>query len=154
MDIVRATQQDIELLRQTRVAFLRSFRGFTAETEEQLRRELAADYTTHLGPAGGLVALLGKEGDTIVSSAFMSVYERPPTDRLLSRRYGRLTNIYTYPEHRGRGHAKVLVKAILDIARQEGLASVELNASDGGLALYRSLGFKMQDGVPMWLACM
>ena len=52
-----------------------------------------------------------------------------------------MLNVYTNPEHRGRGLARMLMEHILGWARAQGFATVELHASDEGRPLYEKLGF-------------
>ena len=151
MEIFRATQQDIGLLVQSRVDFLLTFRDFDGEVEKTLRGRLADYFSAHLAEGGGLAALYGMQDGELVATAVMLVQENIPADWRLDSHFGKLTSIYTYPQHRGKGYAKALLKELLALARREGLSHVELVATDEGLPLYRSLGFELQDGVPMWL---
>lgn len=50
-------------------------------------------------------------------------------------------NVYTEPTHRQRGLARRVMHVIIDWCRDEGLACVQLHASDDGRPLYASLGF-------------
>jgi len=50
-------------------------------------------------------------------------------------------NVYTEPAFRNRGLARRLMHAVIDWCRAQGLASVQLHASDAGRPLYESLGF-------------
>ncbi|MFT3819710.1 MAG: GNAT family N-acetyltransferase [Rubrivivax sp.] len=57
---------------------------------------------------------------------------------------GYLYNIRVEPEFRGRGHAKAALEALVDRAREMGLASIGLHVfafNTTALALYRSLGW-------------
>ena len=53
-----------------------------------------------------------------------------------------IVNIYTEPEHRRRGLARLVMNTILGWCRDEGLHAVVLHASRDGRALYESLGFQ------------
>ena len=52
-----------------------------------------------------------------------------------------IINVYTKPEHRGRGVARLLVQAAVDASKAAGFSVVELHASDAGRPLYASMGF-------------
>jgi ribosomal protein S18 acetylase RimI-like enzyme len=55
---------------------------------------------------------------------------------------GNVFNMSTDPGHRHRGYARACLEALLDWFRDETAAGViDLNATDDGIALYRSLGF-------------
>jgi GNAT superfamily N-acetyltransferase len=51
-------------------------------------------------------------------------------------------NVYTEPAFRNRGLARRLMHTVIDWCRAQGLASVQLHASDAGRPLYEALGFK------------
>ena len=53
-----------------------------------------------------------------------------------------ILNVYTEPEFRKRGIARQIVLTILALAKQKGLRSVNLHASDEGRYLYERLGFE------------
>ena len=52
-----------------------------------------------------------------------------------------ILNVYTEPEFRKRGIARQIMLTILAWARERGLRSVNLHASDEGRTLYEKLGF-------------
>ena len=55
---------------------------------------------------------------------------------------GYLDNIYTHPDHRGRGLARVLVQGAVAEAQARDIRFVSLYASEAGRPLYEQLGFK------------
>lgn len=52
-----------------------------------------------------------------------------------------LAGVWTHPDHRRRGHARVACHALLGAAFDDGLALAWLSAAEGALALYEGLGF-------------
>ena len=78
---------------------------------------------------------------SIVSLALMLVSEKPPNPRFPHGRIGTVFNVFTVPEHRRRGLARQVMGALVEDARLRGLDLVELNATDDGYDLYKSLGF-------------
>jgi GNAT superfamily N-acetyltransferase len=54
----------------------------------------------------------------------------------------RILNVFTEPEWRRRGVAKLLLEEIIAWAREKRLDRLVLHASDEGQALYEGLGFK------------
>jgi GNAT superfamily N-acetyltransferase len=52
-----------------------------------------------------------------------------------------VVNVYTEPDWRRRGVARVLMRTVLEWALDRGLDRLVLHASDDGRALYASLGF-------------
>lgn len=149
MEIRQAGMEDMEALVRVRADFLQAFRTIAPEALEAMEASLR-EYLAHALPQGRLVAVLAREDGAVVGSAFMSVHQRPPSDRLPSGVYGRLTNIYVYPEHRGRGTAQAMLGVLMLAARDQKVEAVELNSAEGAEGLYRKLGFAPADGTHMW----
>jgi len=61
-----------------------------------------------------------------------------------------VTGVATPPEHRGRGIASWLMVRALAGAREAGLASASLQASQAGAPIYERLGFRDLGFVEMW----
>lgn len=76
----------------------------------------------------------------IAGGAGLWVMEWPPVPVDTTCRRGYILNVYTYPAHRRRGVARMLIKAILDYCAKR-FITVTLHASDDGRALYESFGF-------------
>jgi GNAT superfamily N-acetyltransferase len=56
-------------------------------------------------------------------------------------RQGLIVNVFTEPEWRRSGIAKLLMKEIIAWSREQSLDDLVLHASDRGRALYEQLGF-------------
>ena len=78
----------------------------------------------------------------IVSTAALSFYYLTPKPSNIEGKYGYISSMYTLEEHRRKGLGKRLVKTILEHAREIGLRCVKLHASEYGVPLYESVGFK------------
>ncbi|MDE1175886.1 MAG: GNAT family N-acetyltransferase [Edaphobacter sp.] len=80
--------------------------------------------------------------EIVVSSGGIHLREQGPLPACLrTGRWGHIANVYTAPEHRGRGLARALISEILSWAKAERLDRITLTASKDGASLYRSLGF-------------
>lgn len=77
-----------------------------------------------------------------VSGLGLWIIEWPagPLDAVGRRAY--LMNVYTEPRCRGRGFARRLVQTAIAWAREQGMMTVLLHASDAGRPIYEALGFK------------
>lgn len=53
-----------------------------------------------------------------------------------------IVNVFTEPEHRRRGLARLIMDALVELCRAQGWSIVFLHASDDGRPLYESMGFK------------
>jgi GNAT superfamily N-acetyltransferase len=54
---------------------------------------------------------------------------------------GHVFGVVTDPAERGRGHARAVMEGLLAWFDERGASRVDLNASPGGMPLYRKLGF-------------
>ena len=97
----------------------------------------------------GWLASSDKEPGQIVAGAGVQLrgvqaHPQPNADGkidIVSGRQAIIQNVYTEPDWRRRGLATLLIKRIIDWARQERIDSLVLHASDEGRALYERLGF-------------
>ena len=89
--------------------------------------------------------LIAEENGKLLSTAAIVYYDLPPsfTNKIGVRGY--ITNVYTVPEHRGKGLAKTLLKTLLDDAKSRGIKKIWLGASKLGRPLYEKLGFIQQE---------
>ena len=93
---------------------------------------------------GSYVGLLLQEEGTkeIVAGAGIFFMEFPPHWMHLEARRAYLLNFYTVPEARGKGYAKVLLKACIDLCRERSVEVVTLHASPFGRPIYEKFGFE------------
>jgi len=140
-----ATHEDIPQLIELRMAYLLAdFGTLDATVEDTIRGSLPSFFDRHLG--GDLFAYAMRCDDgSIVSLALTLVSEKPPNPRFPHGRIGTVFNVFTVPEHRRRGLARQVMGALVEDARLRGLDLVELNATDDGYGLYKSLGFSDAD---------
>jgi len=146
-----ATTADLELISWHRARMFQDmnelppelFDSFRAQSLETIRRMFAQ------GSYIGWLASLENQPDKIVAGAgaqLRDVAPRPQPDSsgkigIVSGKQAIIQNVYTEPEWRRRGLAAVLIRTILDWARDQWIASVVLHASEQGRAVYERLGF-------------
>ena len=125
-----------------RMAYLAADFGELAPDDEvAIRAALPSYFARHLdNDLFAFVALA--DDDTIASVALLLVSEKPANPRFVNGRIGTVFNVYTVPEHRRLGLASKVMARLVSFAREQGLDLVELNATDEGYPLYRSLGFE------------
>ena len=139
----RASLGDIEQLVRLRIGYLTAdFGTLDTQQEEALWRELPAYFELHLD--FDLLAFVAREQESgeIVCCAWLLLVTKPPSPRFPHGQTGTLFNVYTVPEHRRRGLARRVMEHLLSAAYELNLDVVELNATEDGYELYRSLGFK------------
>ena len=94
---------------------------------------------------GRYVGLLLEEGGSCVAAAGIFFAEFPPHYLDLEPVRPYLLNFYTAPEWRGKGLAKVLVKACVEHCRERGCKVVTLHASKFGRPVYEGFGFQQSN---------
>ena len=142
ISIGQATVADIGELGRLRLEYLsEDFGELTSEQEEKLVHEIAPYLRWHLGT--GLMVFVARDDEAgIVSCAWLLLIEKPPSPRFLHGRTGTLFNVYTHPDWRRRGLASRVMEALIEDARLRHLDLLELNATEDGYPLYRTLGFR------------
>lgn len=113
-------------------------------------------WLAELMPAGGYVGWVVEDADAegrpIVAGGGATLIPWPPGPRYPGTRLAFAYNVYTEPEHRGRGLARQIMHALHAFCREEGIGSVALNASTFGQPLYESLGYQVTPSPMMFLS--
>lgn len=82
------------------------------------------------------------EQGNVVAGAGLWIMDWPPHAIDQTTRRGNILNVYTDPEHRRLGLARLLAIHIMDFCRDENIRTVVIHPSDEGRVLYESLGFR------------
>jgi GNAT superfamily N-acetyltransferase len=90
---------------------------------------------------GSLRVWLAEVNGAVVAGGAVLIFGHPSIPNDLNPQRALILNMYTEPEHRRRGYAKVIVETIVGWCCTQGFASVSLHASDAGRHLYEVLGF-------------
>jgi GNAT superfamily N-acetyltransferase len=119
------------------------FESFRAKSAERVRPSLAS------GEYIGWLVPHPEDADKIIAGAGVMLREIPPIP--LPRASGEtvvydtgqalIVNVFTEPEWRRRGIARLLLERIIAWCREQRIESVVLHASEEGRALYQQLGF-------------
>ncbi|HEU4558878.1 MAG TPA: GNAT family N-acetyltransferase [Longimicrobium sp.] len=144
----RATATDAAVLAHHRAAMFRDMGSLRPELYDALR-EAARPWFADAVPAGEYVAFLAAPADRpdeIVAGAGAQLRRQlprptPDGDGIEVRQQALVLNVYTEPAWRRRGLAALLMEHVLAWAREAGVGSVVLHASDEGRPLYEQLGF-------------
>ncbi|HET9800411.1 MAG TPA: GNAT family N-acetyltransferase [Chthoniobacterales bacterium] len=146
-----ATRADLEVISHHRARMFSDMGTLPPEVFDSFRIQSleALRSIFERGVYVGWLASPQDDPEEIVAGAGVQVREMPP--RPQSDATGKIDiiwgkqiiiqNVYTEPEWRRRGLASLLIKSILDWAREEAIDSVVLHASDKGRAVYERLGF-------------
>lgn len=142
MNIYKATLDDISDLIQLRIDFLTMDQGrLSDQNEKEIRTQLKVYLAKHI-PLEDFIAVIAKHPiGKIASAAFLIIQERPANPSFITGLTGTLLNVVTYPEFRRKGIASQVIGEIINEARQKGVSSIDLYATDDGRELYKKLGF-------------
>lgn len=142
MNIVfgEATKADIEQLVNLRIAYMiDDFGGVSAYEKTCMEKQLPDYFNRKLGDE--LIAFVARDGERIVSVAYLHIIEMPANSILLSGLYGEVLSVYTEPAYRGNGLCTKLIQNLIDYGRKRGLGRVDLSATKEGHPIYEKLGF-------------
>jgi GNAT superfamily N-acetyltransferase len=134
-----ATLDDLETLVHHRIAM---FADMGVPLDEQMLRGSFAEWLRQLMPSGAYRAWVAEDADArIVAGGGATIIPWPPGPQYPGNRLAFVYNVYVEPRHRRRGLAKLLMHAIHQWCRANGVTSVALNASTDGRPLYESMGY-------------
>ncbi|MBP3422064.1 MAG: GNAT family N-acetyltransferase [Lachnospiraceae bacterium] len=135
-----ASKDDIEQLVRLRIAYMiDDFGGISDHEKECMEKQLPDYFNRKLGDE--LVAFVAKDGERIVSVAYLHIIEMPANSILLNGLYGEVLSVYTEPEYRGKGLCTQLIRNLVDYGKKRGLGRVDLSATKEGYPIYAKVGF-------------
>ena len=146
MEIIykKLTEKEIDRVIKLRIAQLTdeyTSEGKTVPENINLDKALKDFYTRNLA-ACTYVSWLAFDGDKIVGTSGMSFAEKPPYFTCTTGKLGILSSMYTDPDYRRKGIAKELLDRVVKEAKDHGCGTIYITASDMGVKLYESYGFK------------
>ncbi len=140
MNVDKAGLNDTNALVQLRLDFLTEDNGSLDERDiAAIQENLPGYFLDHLDR--DLFIYVMRDGQTIVSCAFLLIVEKPMSPAFINGKTGIVLNVYTLPSARRKGYAKAIMNTLLAEAEEMELAVVELKATEAGYPLYRSVGF-------------
>lgn len=146
-----ATLADAEAFGAQRVALYREAHGDEAGERARRLAETTSDAWRASTARGTCLTWLACDpAGAIVGSCALLLVERLPSPVNPRALEGYVGHVYVAPEWRRRGVGAALVRAAMDEARSRALPRIRLHASDMGLALYASLGFRVRTNEMEW----
>lgn len=142
MDIVQAGTQHIEALVQMRLDFYEDL-GYDIDPAIGLAASLRGYYRDALAD-GSFAAWFVQVDGAPVSTVYAVFHRTLPGRRMPGGRQCTVLNVFTYPEHRGKGYARALMTRVVEHARDNGVELLDLFATPAGEKVYRPLGFARQ----------
>jgi len=107
--------------------------------DDSLHEDLRAYFAHALG-TDSVAAWLAIDNDETVGTVTLMIHEHPPRKTGPELR-GYITAVFVAPRARRRGHARRLMQAAIDHARDIGIRRLMLRTTEEGRPLYASLGF-------------
>ena len=105
-------------------------------------RRATREYLQHRVADGTFRGWIAEIDGEPVASAAVIVWPKPPGTNSHTPGEAYLLNVYTRPEHRGRGLASALTERILEWCEEQGLQRMSLHATEAGARVYSRFGFK------------
>ncbi len=135
-----ASKDDIEQLIRLRIAYMiDDFGGVSDHEKKCMEKQLPDYFNRKLGDE--LIAFVAKDGERIVSVAYLHIIEMPANSILLNGLYGEVLSVYTEPEYRGKGLCTQLIRNLVEYGKKRGLGRVDLSATKEGYPIYAKVGF-------------
>lgn len=145
-----ATLDDVDTLVGHRIAMFTDMhvRMDHAALDSAFRKWLATTM-----PEGSYRAwLVEDEADAVVGGGGITIMPWPPGPQYMNDRLAFVFNMFTEPAHRRRGIARLVMDAIHDWCRRDGVYSVALNTSVSGRPLYEAMGYQVTPSPMMFYA--
>lgn len=135
-----AQKADIEELVRLRIAYMVDDFGSVSEEEKSSMEKQLPDYFERkLGTE--LIAFVARDGEKLVSVAYLHIIEMPANSILLNGLYGEVLSVFTEHEYRGQGLCSKLISNLVEYGRECGLGRVDLSATKEGYPIYKKAGF-------------
>ena len=148
VDTVRvrlATLDDIPVLVHQRVAMFAEI----LDPDEQGRPTMAEEFAAWVRErliSREYVGFMAEDANAgVVAGAGLWLLPWPPGPVAGAGELGYILNVYTDVPFRHRGIAQRLMLAVLDYAREQGLSTLILHASEAGRPIYQRLGFQLSN---------
>ncbi len=136
-----STLSDLELHVQHRVVMFADMDYGDEAGRERMATTFRDRLRTWLS-TGEVCGVLAESDDQVVAGALLQFKEALPNPLSTQAVRGYLFNVFTDPTYRGRGLARTMTTALVEVAKAHGIGMVELHASKHAEALYRSMGFE------------
>jgi ribosomal protein S18 acetylase RimI-like enzyme len=142
----KANLNDIEVLIDFRVIFLKEIQGIPSAKEMELFRKSLKEYFLSKMKSYEYIAWLAEADKKVIATSGVSFLKKPPHFINITGRFAYIMNMYTEPEWRRRGVGSMLLEKLFEEIKKRGISSVVLHSTLAGKSLYERYGFKENDG--------
>lgn len=142
----KATLDDLEILTETRIEVLRAANQLSNDVDmSEVKKQSFEYYQNSLKNETHLAYLIFDE-ETFVGAGGISYFQVMPTYHNPTGKKAYIMNMYTKPEYRRQGIAFKTLDLLVKDAKEKGITSISLEATEMGRPLYMKYGFiKMND---------
>lgn len=142
----KATIDDLEFLVETRIEVLRAANKLDKSVDMTVIKEQSYDYYKKALSNKTHIAYLVFDGEKFVGAGGISFFRVMPTFNNPSGNKAYIMNMYTSPSYRRKGIAYKTLDLLVLSAKERGISSISLEATEMGRSLYEKYGFiKMND---------
>ena len=139
--IRKLNKNDSKLFIDLRLVFIKEHFDNMNESEiDFLKSDLSIYFNKHIENED-FIGMIGEYDEKIISVAYLTINEYPPSPNRKNGKGGTLLNVYTFPKYRKKGITKKLIENIIEEAKIIGVNLIELKASNDGYNLYKDIGF-------------
>ena len=132
---------DIELLVKLRLDFIKD-EGIEMTSDETDSFIITCrNYFEKAIENKSFIAIVAENNGKAISTAFMTLSERPPRKPFIPCLSGTIYNVFTHEKYRRQGVATNILKLIIEEARNNGAEFIDLLATQDGKSVYEKLGF-------------
>ena len=142
----KATIDDLEFLVETRIEVLRAANKLDKSVDMTVIKEQSYDYYKKALSNKTHIAYLVFDGEKFVGAGGISFFRVMPTFNNPSGNKAYIMNMYTSSCYRRKGIAYKTLDLLVLSAKERGISSISLEATEMGRSLYEKYGFiKMND---------
>lgn len=140
MNIITLNHKNVNQFWKLRLCLLRELGEISTETNlTDLEKSTKEYFLSNINKS--LICYGIIDNDEIISIASLCLFNRIPYQENLIGKEGYILNVFTTPEFREQGLAKLLLQEIIKYAKNNDIKKLWLNSSEHGKNLYSSLGF-------------
>jgi len=142
---------DMDLFIKLRSDYINESQKNINETEkEKIKKSLKYYFERHIGD-NDFIGIVCEYNETVISVAYLIIEEWPSNKNFLNGKIRILLNVYTYPEYRKNGIATNVIKKIIEEAKKQNVAMINLSTSKDGENVYKKIGFTENEYISMRL---